>query len=353
MPLRTQLHRAISTLLSFQNEDGGIPAVLPGQSSGAWTTASCLESFLLCAYFPPGILENCIRMVSFLITVQQPDGGWPYVVTGPISTLSTGHTLSSLVLAKRYITNQNLLSAIDSSIQKGLIWLEKNQNFNGGWGVQPSLGEDGNLSRISGTYYALRPYWMLGISCNDSDTVKKGANFLLNYQRKDGGWPFVRGDLVDDISEVSNTARAMLALLRSQYASANSEIIQRAVDFLISSKLPNSSWRLGVEGFSSKIHQVNLATATLYHNNSPCDALEALVSANHFGITTRDAFSWLLSSQREDGIWELTSPDPAQHDLERAWTWSTTEFIHVLNLVSEHYLKYMVDRLANGSDSLT
>jgi hypothetical protein len=340
MPLRYQLQKAISILSTFQNHDGGIPAVLPGQNSGAWTTASCLESFLLCAYSPLNILDNCIGMVNFLLTAQLPGGGLPYVNASPISTLSTGHTLSSLILSKKYISDKNLLAKVNKAIENGFTWIESNQNLDGGWGVQPSLEGEGKLTRISSTYYALRPFWSQGISYNESDVIKGGIKLLLGSQIADGGWPFIQGMKVDGKSDVSNTARAILALIRSGYTTPNSEIINKGIGFLISQKLEGTSWRLGVEGFSSTTPAV-----TLYHNNSPCDALEALVCADYFGDETKEAFAWLLHSQREDGIWELTSPDSSQHDLERAWTWSTSEFIHVMNFVSGYYIKYKVDQI--------
>lgn len=343
MPLRNQLHKAISTLLAFQNYDGGIPAVLPGQNSGAWTTASCLESFLLCAYVPPNIFENCKKMIDFLLSVQLPDGGWPYVNTPPVSTLSTGHTLSSLILAMKYVTDQVLLEKLKNAIDLGLKWILDNQNSDGGWGVQPSLGKDGKSSRISGTYYAMRPFWMKGETYKDSDVVNRGASLLLSLQRPDGGWPYVQGSVVDNESDVSNTSRAVLALLRSGNLIPESNEVRRAVEFITSQKIKGLSWRLGVEGFS-----YTSPTITLYHNNSPCDALEALVCANCFDDATKEAFAWLLLSQRDDGIWELKSPDTSQHGLERAWTWSTSEFIHVINLVSKNYLKYEVDKIISS-----
>lgn len=343
MPIRSQLRNAISTLLTFQNEDGGIPAVLPGQNSGAWTTASCLECFLLCAYSPPDILDSCIEMVKFLLNAQLPSGGWPYVNTPPISTLSTGHTLSSLILARKYFRDQNLVTKMNIAIDKAFKWLKDHQNSEGGWGVQPSPGDDdGNATRISSTYYALRPYWMMGVYYKDLEIIRNAIDLLIKFQRTDGGWPFVQGQQVDTVSEVSNTSRAVLAILRSQYVDSDSEIIKRAISFIVTNKLQGSSWKLGVEGFSS-----SLPTVTLYHNNSPCDALEALVCAKYFGDATKEAFAWLLSSQRDDGIWELMSPDVTQHGLERAWTWSTSEFVHVLNLASENYLKHEVDALIN------
>jgi hypothetical protein len=279
-------------------------------------------------------------MIGFLLATQLPGGGWPYVNKPPISTLSTGHTLSSLILAKRYISDSTLVNKIDAAISKGIKWLEDNQNPNGGWGVQPDLGSDGKFTRISSTYYALRPYWMQGITHKDSNIVSNGAKLLLKYQHADGGWPYIRGQETDNASEVSNTARAILGLVRSGYLPPDSDTIQKGLNYLISNKISGSSWRLGVEGFSS----ASPAT-TLYHNNSPCDALEALIECNVFSESTKEAFVWLLTSQRDDGIWELTSPDISQHGLERAWTWSTSEFIHVLNLASQKYFGNEIQKM--------
>jgi squalene cyclase len=287
-------------------------------------------------------MDNILKMIGFLLVTQANDGGWPYVNDGPNSTLSTGHSLSSLILSSRYISDKTLQKKVSTAIEKGLIWIESNQNDDGGWGVQPSLANEGKLTRISSTYYALRPYWSKNITYYNSSVVKNAVDLLLGLQNQDGGWPFIQGEKKDNISDVSNTSRALLALIRSGYDFPTPDIIEKGINFLIYKKLKGTSWKLGVENFSSAIPAV-----TLYHNNSPCDALEALVCANYFGKATREAFAWLLNSQRQDGFWELTSPDPDQHDLERAWTWSTTEFVHVINLVSEKYLKFEVDQLVN------
>ena len=111
-----------------------------------------------------------------------------------------------------------------------------------------------------------------------------------------------------------------------------------ALKLVKSRKLPGSSWKLGIEGFLLEAtHSQNI-----YHNNGPCDALEALLVADDFGRESIEGFWWLLKSQRDNGVWHLSSPDPSQKFAD-VWTWSTSEFIYVMNLASKKLIRYILD----------
>src|SRR5688572_19613508 len=100
MPLRNPIEKAVNAIVSLQNDDGGIPAILHGKPSGTWTTSSCLESFILCRYTPVYTWPACIRMVNFLLSMQLQDGSWPLVISNRGSLMSTAHTISALALVR-------------------------------------------------------------------------------------------------------------------------------------------------------------------------------------------------------------------------------------------------------------
>jgi nucleoside phosphorylase/prenyltransferase beta subunit len=330
--LRSSVVKALEAITRYQNDDGGIPAARPGQTSGAWTTGSCLESLLLCRFTPVEKYHNCRKMIEYLLNSQLEDGGWPLIASNVSCTMSTGHVLSALILCKKLCEdNKRLRARVLKSIESGLNWLEKKRNSDGGWCVEPSGKSDATETRIAATYYALRPYWMLGSSFKNLKIIQDAVHLIVPLQRDDGGWPYISGNSIDNTSNVSNTARAILIILRSGYLTPDANTIRRAVSYIKRQRLQKSSWELNVEGFFAQdSHGQNV-----YHNNGPCDALEALLYARESGNDVKESIEWLIRTQKEDGIWELCSANPKDTSYYRAWTWSTTEFIYVLNLALE------------------
>jgi len=336
MPLRTELQKAIKEILEYQNVDGGIPATNPGDNSGAWTTASCLESFLECGYMPIKYFIKIGKMVDYLLDIQLSDGGWPLVDSDSSCTMATGHAISAFILAKD-IFDTPLTQKIDLSISRGLKWISMHQNQDGGWGVEPSGGAAGQLTRIAATSYALRPYWIQGVKFSDSSVVRDAIAYFERTQRADGGWAYAEGDMLGDFSDTSNTARALICMIKSGRFSNTSPQALKALSTIKSQKVAGTSWKLGIEGFLLE----STPTQNVYHNNGPCDALESLLVAGDYGRETIEGFWWLLSSQRDNGVWHLSSPDQTQR-FANVWTWSTSEFIHVINMASEKLLRHMI-----------
>jgi hypothetical protein len=342
MPLKTELLKATRAILEYQNPDGGIPATNPGDNSGAWTTASCLESFLECSYSSFEDYQKIKKMINYLLDNQLADGGWPMVDSDASCTMATGHAVSSFILSqKAYEEDVELIKKISLSMTRGFRWLANHQNQDGGWGIEPSGGIDGQLTRIAATAYALRPYWTQGVKFDDSKVVRDGISYFEKTQRnEDGGWAYAKGETRDDYSDPSNTARAVISILKSGHLDSQSPQIVRALSFIKSQKLAGSSWKLGIEGFLlESTHSQNI-----YHNNGPCDALEALLVAHDNSLDTIEGFLWLLKSQKDNGVWHLSSPDP-QQKFAHVWTWSTSEFVYVINLASVNLFRYLVNQI--------
>jgi len=286
MPLRDPINKAVEILLSFQNEDGGIPAVKPGQASGCWTTSDTLEDILTAGIITSHSISSVKRMLDFLLasqiskdadmlgtrtdSIENPDvGGWPLFLGAHASTMATGHAVGALRLALKFLDDDSgRTQRVENAIRLGLRWLESNQNDDGGWGPEPTAGKDGRESKIVATFYALIAYRYRGANFQNSRTVRKAVEFLLSARNRDGSWGFVRGLEGDPC----NTARAVTCLIRTGYCKPDSQIVKKALGFILRNQLPGIGlWDLAVEGFFFE----DASGQLVYNNNTVCDVLVA------------------------------------------------------------------------------
>jgi squalene-hopene/tetraprenyl-beta-curcumene cyclase len=111
----------------------------------------------------------------------------------------------------------SLRKEVEHSIQRGLQWLEKNQELDGSWGHYPAI------TALAVVSFLKSPQ---SVFDNKSVAPEKGIQFILSCQKDDGGI------YVDDLAGY-NTAICLLALVAAdnpEYTNA----IQRARDFLLS-----------------------------------------------------------------------------------------------------------------------
>jgi|GEM_PF-2193687 len=340
MAIPDQIEKAINILLSHQNSDGGLPATKPLDDSGGWTTAEALEAFLQCAYFPKEKVKALLGMTLFLIDSQHEDGSWA-LVSGPRgSTLSTGHTIATLQLALDAFESEAVLcERLRQAISRGFTWLEKYQNSDGGWGVEPtSGGRDGVASRVAGTYYALRTFWIRGGSLENSRVVRNAIDHLVRLRRPDGSWGYVAGAP----GSVSNTARAIIALIRSGYCTPDSPTARSAIDFILKEKPDKYLWDLETEGFLPS----QPSAYGVYNNHTQYDALEALVRTGCTKPAVQECMTWFLEHQEDDGFYYLSRPFPFRKTPDICM-WSTAEWIYILDLASGVFSRRAV--LESGS----
>lgn len=334
--VRLCINDAIEAIVGCQNDDGGIAATEEGEGSGAWTTASCLEALLLCKYTPLTLYSKCKDMAKFLLDKQVEDGGWPFVNSDTSSTMSTGHTVTALMLFQNTFPGGEINTRINKATKDGLCWLDTYRNDAKVWGVEPAAGA--RESRIISTYYALRPFWLLGQRHRSSRLIRETIEFITRRQAKDGGFPFIRGTVCNDYSCSSNTARVLTAIIRSGCGENKLQLVTDALKFLRSQRI-GMSWKPSLEGFyADASHGQNVV-----HNNSPCDVVEALIWTLTFlaepndAKIMRDGILWLIETQKENGFWELTSPDTEHHDFVSSKTWPTSEFIYVISLALQKH----------------
>ncbi|MCM3724093.1 squalene--hopene cyclase [Neobacillus cucumis] len=134
------------------------------------------------------------RGITWLLSMQNDDGGWPafekntnskllqflpiekgeFIIADPSCADLTGRTLEFL---GRY-TN---LSGDHTAIKKGIHWLLRNQERDGSW-----YGRWG-ICYLYGTWAAITGLMAVGFSVRQT-SLEKAVQWILDKQNKDGGW---------------------------------------------------------------------------------------------------------------------------------------------------------------------
>ena len=194
------------------------------------------------------------RGVSWALSMQNDDGGWPafekdadskqllefiplekaeFLLMDPSCADLTGRTLE-------FFGNYTNLPQNHSAIQKGINWLRRDQKKDGSW-----YGRWG-ICYIYGTWGAVTGLRAVGIPENDS-FIQKTINWLQSIQNADGGWgESCHSDMQKKYtplgaSTVVHTAWALDALITvSDHSTAE---IERGIHYLLNS-LKKEDWTM-------------------------------------------------------------------------------------------------------------
>ncbi|MBK9745818.1 MAG: hypothetical protein IPO91_03475 [Chloroflexi bacterium] len=116
---------------------------------------------------------------------------------------------------------------------------------------------------------------------------------------------------------------------------SDSPVIEAAVKFVLKKEIPGTGlWGLGNEGFLYK----DASGQVIYNNFFSFDAVKLLLLAEYRGTATYYALQGFLEAQKENGIWNLFSPNEKVTAVE---TWSTAECVTLLDLASKTYVGYL------------
>jgi hypothetical protein len=343
--LSEQIGAACVSLLQSKNPDGGIDSIHFGATSGCWTTASALWSMNESCGIAHIGLTPIRDMARFLIGSQiatgDEQGGWPMLPGANACSMSTGHSIAALVGCRHLLdTDSALVAELDRVVALGLKWLERWQNPDGGWGPQPASStqsQSGN-SLVFSTHYALMGFWRETPQTAAYASMKsKAIKFLVAARNKDGSW----GKSTGNSGDVSDTARALITLVKcGAYAPADN-IIKAAGAYILRKQGKQGLWPLGrIELLFPRSGGI-----TVFTNNRTLDALQALSVLKAYDKTGERALSqgleWLLSSQETStGTWFISSPyDPPNKDLH---TWPTAEWLYTLAVVARAYTSFAV-----------
>ena len=122
------------------------------------------------------------RAIGFLIQKQEPDGSW-YGRWGCNYLYGTWLALWGLRCIGTDMKQPRLMDAAR--------WIRRNQNLDGGWGELPMSYDDATHkgrgpSTPSQTAWGIMGLMAAGLS--DSESVRRGVNYLLREQHEDGSW---------------------------------------------------------------------------------------------------------------------------------------------------------------------
>lgn len=122
------------------------------------------------------------KAIYYLINEQESDGSW-FGRWGVNYIYGTSGALSALSLIAPE-TQKN-------SIKRGADWLVKCQNKDGGWG-ETCRSYDNSSLKGKGTSTASQTAWaligLLSASYHDKLVIERGINYLINTQKNDGTW---------------------------------------------------------------------------------------------------------------------------------------------------------------------
>ncbi|CCH58112.1 hypothetical protein TBLA_0A03120 [Henningerozyma blattae CBS 6284] len=139
---------------------------------------------------------------------------------------------------------------IGKRIRLAIDYIKRAQNNDGSW-----YGSWG-ICFTYASMFALEALETIGEDYNNSETVKKGCDFIVSKQNKDGGWSETMksseihyyvdsGDL--EGSYVVQTSWSVIGLILANYP--DKDVVYRGIEYIKSQQLPSGEWEFqNVEG---------------------------------------------------------------------------------------------------------
>ena len=190
--------RALSWLLSMQNDDGGwaafdkgcdkeILSLVPFADHNAMLDPSCedITGRVLETLADEGFSRRhpvVERAVQYLRSKQEDDGTW-YGRWGANYIYGTWLVLWGLARIGEDMS--------DERYQRAARWLRSHQNEDGGWGESLASYDDPKCKGRGVSTAAQTAWALLGLHATgdtDSEAVRRGVSYLLDTQRSDGSW---------------------------------------------------------------------------------------------------------------------------------------------------------------------
>jgi squalene-hopene/tetraprenyl-beta-curcumene cyclase len=190
------IQRALEWVLSMQSKDGGWGAFDRDNDKQILTQVPFADFMSpldpTCADVTAHVMEMLVglnqgqaalkRAVEFLKVTQEADGAW-YGRWGVNYVYGTGLSLAGLAAA-----GEDLRQPF---IQRAIAWLISHQNPDGGWGETCQTYEDPGLRGIGPSTASQTAWSLIGLikaGETASSAVQAGIDYLLRTQAADGAW---------------------------------------------------------------------------------------------------------------------------------------------------------------------
>ncbi|XP_020157569.1 lupeol synthase-like [Aegilops tauschii subsp. strangulata] len=233
-------------------------------------TAEALKALLLLSKFPSEIvgdqMETCRfhDAVNILLSLQNPNGGygtWELARTYPwMENLNMTEIYADIMVEHQYVEcTSSVIQAlalfrqkypghredeVEQCIRRATEFIEKLQNEDGSW-----FGSWG-ICFTYGTWFAIEGLSAVGQCYSNSTYIRKGCQFLLSKQLRNGGWgeshlsstTKAYTNLDGEKSHIVNTAWAMLALMKAGQAERDPSPLHEAARLIMSMQLGNGDF---------------------------------------------------------------------------------------------------------------
>ncbi len=197
-------------------------------------------------------------------------------------------TALSVLALIEFHNNSSNDSEIQLLIEKGIEWLRATQNPDGGCREAINLNVwDTALSIIALTEIEAN-------YTDNSEPVKKAAQWLVDHQNDNGGWAFSGMRDSSLPSDADDTALATLAIIRAKLTSADANsAIQRGIEWLKQNQGTDGSWSTYQPGQGD----VGCVSITAH-------AIEALLADGDNEMFVNRGVQWLRANIHRDGYWD-------------------------------------------------
>lgn len=202
---------------------------LPGAVPDADDTAGALLALKKLGGADDRVLAAVTKGVHWLLDLQNRDGGIPTFCKGwgTLPFDRSGPDLTAHAIRAWQAWLPELAAAeqkrISLAIRKALAYLRKSQQIDGGW-IPLWFGNQHAPRDENRTFGTARVILALRKSPSEGTTLKRGIDWLVRAQNSDGGW----GGSPDNVSSIEETALAIGSL--AEVVESNPESVTRAIE---------------------------------------------------------------------------------------------------------------------------